>query len=1165
MKQVRNKRGVVLTTFGQQRLLQAIQNSQNHHNYGTRYTIEALSAHTNLDPATVSRVLGAETGVDKRTLQRFFQAFDLILDSSDYIKPQTYSSYQYWGEAPQISISGRTQELHQLQEWVIKSYIRLVALTGIGGVGKTALSVKISQILAPQFDIVIWQSLRNAPSLMELLNSVVQFLSNGEESDLPKDINYRINRLFEYLRTKRCLIILDNLEAIFQSGDYAGKYLLGYENYGELFSQIGNSHHQSCLIITSRQKPREVTILEEYQLPVRSLIIQGLDIAEIKDIFHTKGIFTGSDSHWQHLINHFAGNPLHLKIVASTILNLFDGDISKYIQQNISIHGDVKNIIEQEFNQLSEFEQSVIYWLAIYRTPVDIKQLKSDIILVDASKLLDTIESLHRRALIEKNTGLFTLQPVVMEYATSLYIDIVCQEILQDNTSLLRSHAIIQATAPDYILQVQTRLILIPILEGLSLRIGHPDQIQNQLIQILDKYRNVAPSVSGYLAGNIINLLGQLKPVVKDLDFSRLTIWQANLTNLILHNINFENSNFAKSTFTENIGIIFGLAFSPDDELLAMGSIDGDISIWNWQDNHSSLHFLAHSNIVECVTFSNKGKLASSSRDGKIKVWDTATGQLLIQTSTENGSPHVKNLQFSQDGCFLVGACKQYIYVWDVDTGSIHRIIETNSSVSALFVSHQIISGASDGIVNIWDLHTGKCITVNIDGAVRAVTCTNDDRILAVTVKSTVVQVWDVKSRSLIHSFTEHSYRVSSVAISNDGRILACLTGEKTIKLWDITTLQYHQTLEGHLSEINTLAFSTSGKRLVTGSVDRSVRLWDENNGKCIKIWQGRTDFVHSVAFTQDNKVIVSGSKHAIRFWDVNTGELVSTWYEYQDWLSSVVSSQNGEWLGCANVGGDNNTIRLWRHWSKAETLPAPNKILYGHTDSIWSIAFSPNGKIIASGSSDRSVKIWDCETGLCVNTFIGHTRPVLSVAFSTDGKTIASCGGHSVIKIWDVVTGECIQSLNERACYKILFSPDSKTLACCSTTGIIKLWNFRQSEYIQLGEYGHAVISSAFSPDGKILACGSKDGIVRLWDISTASCISFSTNIGSIWSLAFSSDGLILAIGADAQTIQLWNVCMGKEIQTLKAPRPYEGVKIKGVTGLTATKIENLMQLGAA
>lgn len=169
-----------------------------------------------------------------------------------------------------------------------------------------------------------------------------------------------------------------------------------------------------------------------------------------------------------------------------------------------------------------------------------------------------------------------------------------------------------------------------------------------------------------------------------------------------------------------------------------------------------------------------------------------------------------------------------------------------------------------------------------------------------------------------------------------------------------------------------------------------------------------------------------------------------------------------------------------------------------------------------------------------------------------------------AVIKIWDVTTGECVQTLNEQACYKILFSPDSKTLACCSTTGIIKLWNFREGEYIQLGEYGHAVISSAFSPDGKIFACGSKDGVVGLWDISTNSCISFSTNIGSIWSLAFSSDGLILAVGADAQTIQLWDVCMGKCIQTLKAPRPYEGVKIKGVTGLTRIMIENLIEMGA-
>lgn len=352
--------------------------------------------------------------------------------------------------------------------------------------------------MAPQFDYVIWQSLRNAPPLIELLNELVQFLSTGEVSDLPKNITYRINCLLEYLGNARCLLVFDNVEAIFQSGEYAGSYLPGYEDYSELFSQIGARHHQSCIIITSREKPIEITALEGDKLPVRCLTIQGLGISEIQDIFQTKGIFSGTNTDWEHLINNYASNPLYLKIIATTVLDLFDGDISRYLQQNISIFGNLKNLLEQEFNRLSEFEQSVIYWLLIYREPADINQLASDVILIDPSNLLDTIESLHRRALIEKNASLFTLQPVVMEYVKLRYIETVCQEIIQGNVSLLRSHAIIQATAPDYITRVQTRLILAPILERLTLLLGHPEQIQIQLSRILDKFRNQPAYICGY-------------------------------------------------------------------------------------------------------------------------------------------------------------------------------------------------------------------------------------------------------------------------------------------------------------------------------------------------------------------------------------------------------------------------------------------------------------------------------------------------------------------------------------------------------------------------------------------------------------------------------------------------------------------------------------------
>ncbi|MBN3888072.1 MAG: ATP-binding protein [Nostoc sp. JL31] len=223
-QQSRSKRGVILTTLGWQRLQEAQRSWENEKNFGVAYTIEALSDRTGLDPSTVSKVTDREAGVDRRTLERFFRAFDLELHKNDYAKPEVVSvkqqeiitySNQNWGEAPDVSVFyGRTQELQQLEKWIISDRCRLITLIGLGSIGKTTLSVKLAQQLREQFDYVIWQSLLNAPPLLEMLATLVQFLSNGEETDLPKNIPYRINRLLEYLRSSRCLVVLDNAESI---------------------------------------------------------------------------------------------------------------------------------------------------------------------------------------------------------------------------------------------------------------------------------------------------------------------------------------------------------------------------------------------------------------------------------------------------------------------------------------------------------------------------------------------------------------------------------------------------------------------------------------------------------------------------------------------------------------------------------------------------------------------------------------------------------------------------------------------------------------------------------------------------------------------------------------------------------------------------------------
>lgn len=1216
--QTRGKRGVILTSEGWEKLQTALQEWENKQNSAKPYTIEALSEITRLDPSTISKVLHRKVGVDKRTLQRFFNAFTLELNKSDYtnlsiinktIESRDRQNKYFCTEAPDVSIFfGRTEEINILKRWIIDDCCRLITLVGIGGIGKTSLSAKVVENFSENFDCSIWFSLRNAPPPLEIISNLLQIISNGEETDLSKNITPIINKLLEYLQNQRLLLIFDNVDGVFCGGNYAGNYLEGYQGYGELFQKLGETFHQSCLLITSREKPKEIAAIEGKELPVRCLQIGGLGVAEVKEILKAKGITCAIDSELEQLNINYGGNPLYIKVVANTILDLFDGNISNFIADSSTVFGDVRNLIAQQFNRLSELEKVLLYWLAINQNGVNLKELQEDLLLTkfDLNKyqtfhLLEILESLNRRSLIEKNNSNFSLQPVIMKYVIINFIEKISQEIISGNITLFQSHGLIKTTAPDYIQEIQKRLIITPIIERLQIMLGSQHQIENNLMNILDNFRGKSPAFTGYIVGNIINLLSYFSKTISDKDLSNLNIVQANLQGITLNNVNFSQSNFAKTTFTNSFGIIFSLALSENEEFLATGSIDGEVSLWKWRENQQIFQHQGHKTIVESVAFSpDFAKIASSSRDRTIKIWDVSLGECILTLNSPNNYT-VKNLVFNQDGSKLFGYSHKQIILWDLDTGNYRILIELQSPIYCLDISSPasiLTLGCEDGMVYIWDINTEKFINrfQTNSGVILSVKITVLKNILACSIQEKTVKVWySKKSKNsnnynnynnweCIKTLNSQSYNISLIDISSNGQYLATGSGEKIIKIWDINTGLYLQSLSGHLSEINAITFSGKNNKnniLATASVDRSIKLWDIPTGKCLKTLQGCADFVHSVILSSDNKIIVSGSQHKIQFWDIDSHKCISTFFEDKDWFSSLIISPDEKIIACANIGNGNNVIRIWhldslninylsKYSEQKSTNQIPDKILKGHHDNIWSIAFNSDGTKIVSGSSDRTIKIWNSQTGQCLKTISGHNRPVLSVAFSGDGNTIASCGAHSIIKLWNVLTGECFQTIEERACYiiklKYNLKLNSLILASGHTSGIVKLWDINNGKCIQtLGNFGKPIISMAFSHDGKFIAYGSYDGTVNVWNINNSKSIAIlQKKLSSPWSIAFNTDSNLLAVGRDKENIQIWDINTGEIVSCLKGDRPLEKVNITGVTGLTNSTIASLKQLGA-
>ncbi|MGJ5629803.1 NB-ARC domain-containing protein [Nostoc sp. CALU 1950] len=1171
----RRKRGVALTTKGLQKIKEAKHQSEAKENFGNRYTLEDMSARSGLYSATISKVLNREGGVDKQTIEKLFLAFHLKIDKSDYSSSNTRLN---WGEAIfNSAFYGRTEEITTLEQWILNEHCQLVALLGIGGIGKTTLSVKLAQKIQDNFEYVIWRSLREAPPVKIILGNLIQFLSDEQETEgnLPESFSDRVSRLLYYLQNYRCLVILDNAESILRSGSRAGLYREGYEEYGELLRRVGEATHQSCLVLTSREKPKEVALLEGQALPVRSLLLSGLKMLEGQEILKIKGLSAAQDE-WKVMIERYAGNPLALKIVATTVQDIFDGNVTAFLQQDTSVFGDIRDILEQQFERLSDLEKDIMYWLAINRESMTLSELRDDIISpVPQAKLLEAIESLGRRSLIEKATptliektgSLFTLQPVVMEYVTSSLIEYVCEEIVTQNIYLFRCHALIKATGKDYVKDTQVRLIIKPVIDGLLNVLRSKRNIENQLTQILTKLRETSPLEPGYTAGNILNMLCYLETDLSGYDFSHMTVWQGDMRSMNLHNANFAHADLGKCVFTETLGGIHSVAFSPNGKLIATGDSYGELRLYQVADGKQLLVCTGHRDWLWSVAFSPNGNiLASSGKDQTIKLWDVNTGQCLANLQGHSGG--IWSVAFSPEGHILAsGSEDQTVKLWDANTGiCLNTLQGHNSRVSSIVFSpdgQTLVSSCHDRTLKLWAISTGECLKTlqGHNGGIWSVSFSPDSQTLASGSYDQTVKLWDISTGECLKTLQEHTDCVYSVFFSPDGNTLASSSDDKTVKLWDVTTGLCTATFWGHSSRVWSVVFNSNNHIVASGSSDQTVRLWDVRTGQCLKTLQGYSSGIWSVTFSADGNILVSGSGNKIvKLWDTNTGQCVKTLRGHSHRVTSVALSSNNSLLAS---GSEDQTAKLW-DVNTGQCL----KTLRGHSNWLTSVAFSPNCQIIASGSDDHTVKLWDVNTGQCIQTLKGHIDKVWSVAFNLNGQTLASGSSDQTVKLWDVNTGQCIQTLtgHDDLVWSITYSPNGRMLASASSDQTIKLWDASSGQCIQtLKGHSSSVYSATFSPDGCILASSSEDKTVKLWDLSTGQCLkSLEGHTQLVWSVVFSANGQTLASGSQDDTIKIWDINIGKCIKTLRNERPYEGVNITGVIGITQAQRASLKDLGA-
>jgi hypothetical protein len=329
--------------------------------------------------------------------------------------PWKPATRQDWGTAPDVSsFYGRESELQEFVQWITLGNCRLLAIVGLAGTGKTFLSVRLAQEIREQFECLVWRSLSHttgsAPTLEALVTDLVQFISNYQESSA------RLPQLMHYLRNQSCLIVLDGFEEVLMSKVHNGSFLPGYEDYQDLLQQISETSHQSRVILTSREKPKQIARLEGETNPVRAYKLSGIGEKGGLNILAAKGAIRDMDRDWLALFQRCDGHPYALSVLATRIWEAFGGRVNDFLAYDSILSEEISDLLQQQVDRLSDLEKTILECVAAYAEPVELEDILQRLTVpLSRLQVIDGLQSLRRRSLIEGDSRSW-LHPLVMAF-----------------------------------------------------------------------------------------------------------------------------------------------------------------------------------------------------------------------------------------------------------------------------------------------------------------------------------------------------------------------------------------------------------------------------------------------------------------------------------------------------------------------------------------------------------------------------------------------------------------------------------------------------------------------------------------------------------------------------------------------------------------------------
>jgi WD40 repeat protein len=590
------------------------------------------------------------------------------------------------------------------------------------------------------------------------------------------------------------------------------------------------------------------------------------------------------------------------------------------------------------------------------------------------------------------------------------------------------------------------------------------------------------------------------------------------------------------------------IAFSPDGKLLASGSHDRTVRIWDLASGQSRV-LKGHDRFIYILKFSPDGQWVASAGGPELWLWNVATGEGRSVRGRFNGT----NIVFSPDSRSLATLAMDddglFVHLWNTKTG-FTQVVRDPADKG---IRYELLAFAppmafspdgatlfvvpGDGSLRQWSIKTGKSTRF---GGPRSFALSGDGHLLATIGAANSVGVRDLDT-GRERALSGLAGPSSTPVFSPDRRWIASGSEDALVRIWNVTTGQL-RVLKGHSGGIGRVAFSPDGRLLASWGDDRTLRLWDVESG-APRILRGHLEGIKDVAFSPDGRQVVSASRdRTIRFWPVAAEDhrvLFQPDTPLENPSRRIAFAPDGQTLAASQ---DRSAIQVFDLRSGAHRILAgpdgPNDV-NPWDDGIRQIVFSKDGSSIAFAGAGQGVLLWNLAANTA-NTLAGHEGVVRDLAFSPDGTRLASVSSDTTVRLWDLAKGTArVLKGHQNGVDHVAFSPDGRSIASSSQAVhrdegqvdlTVKLWDAATGEGRDLAGHTDTVTDVRFSSDGRTIISGSMDTTVRLWDAATGRMQRLLKGDGSeVFSVAVAPDGRFVASGNEGGKTRVWSLISGQ------------------------------------